>query len=374
MRQHHVRISPALLQSRLCSELKSLVPWTAVGCSLSVDALLRLLWLMACLRSSFHAVMDRVGFECSENTARLGVRRQLPNLAELATRLSARLVEMFGPQPADGFHIAIDTHFSPYYGDGSTIGVVRGQLKASTRKFFVYATACVVERGRRYTLAVTAVESGRPIDALEPLLRQMAADGVKIRSILMDKGFFAAAVFARLNRARIPYVVAVPHNRAALKRFFRDRAGKSADYRMGSRSGAKEKVAVTLRLRRVQYRRDGKQRTEVYAVNRMGRMSDDGLREHYRRRFGIETSYRQMREMKTPTTSRDRVWRMLLIGLALMFRQLWALLDGARVEAKPEQQVKRVTQRKIAWLIAQELIATQNATTAAAGDNVKANG
>ena len=128
-------------------------------------------------------------------------------------------------------------------------------------------------------------------------------------------------------------VVAVPHNRVARKRFFRGRTESTADYRLRSRSPGK--TEVTIRLRRVRYRRGGKRRTEVSAVRRMGRMTDDRLRAHSRRRFAIESSYRQLREVKAPTTSRDRVWRLLLVGLALVFRQVWAGRDADRDAGVP---------------------------------------
>jgi len=43
----------------------------------------------------------------------------------------------------------------------------------------------------------------------------------------------------------------------------------------------------------------------------------------YRQRFGIETSYRQQNEAKAFTTKKDVVYRLLLVGLALLLRQLW---------------------------------------------------
>ena len=45
--------------------------------------------------------------------------------------------------------------------------------------------------------------------------------------------------------------------------------------------------------------------------------------ETYRKRFGIETTYRQMNEVRIHTTSRDPVRRMLNVGLALILRNVW---------------------------------------------------
>lgn len=43
----------------------------------------------------------------------------------------------------------------------------------------------------------------------------------------------------------------------------------------------------------------------------------------YRRRFAIESSYRQMNQGRARTSSRDRGLRVLYVGLALVLRNLW---------------------------------------------------
>ena len=52
----------------------------------------------------------------------------------------------------------------------------------------------------------------------------------------------------------------------------------------------------------------------------------DWLKETYRKRFGIETSYRQLNQGRGWTTSRCPKRRLLLVGLALVLRNVWALL------------------------------------------------
>jgi putative transposase len=43
----------------------------------------------------------------------------------------------------------------------------------------------------------------------------------------------------------------------------------------------------------------------------------------YRRRFGIETSYRQLHEARIKTTTRDPQLRLLFVGIALLLRNVW---------------------------------------------------
>ena len=48
--------------------------------------------------------------------------------------------------------------------------------------------------------------------------------------------------------------------------------------------------------------------------------------ELYRQRFGIETSYRQMNQVRARTTSRSPVLRLLLVGLAFILVNLYVSL------------------------------------------------
>jgi IS4 transposase len=69
----------------------------------------------------------------------------------------------------------------------------------------------------------------------------------------------------------------------------------------------------------------GKRRRKrlLYAVSKVRRTPEE-IRELYRKRFGIETSYRRMYEAKIKTCSRDPRLRLLFVGIALALRNVWA--------------------------------------------------
>src|SRR5438105_4828996 len=85
MRTAHFRCSPADIQRRATFELRTLLPWQDAGPKLPVDTRLRLLWLMATLRASLHAIVQRFAFPFCDNTARSGLASQLPDPARLAS-------------------------------------------------------------------------------------------------------------------------------------------------------------------------------------------------------------------------------------------------------------------------------------------------
>jgi hypothetical protein len=51
--------------------------------------------------------------------------------------------------------------------------------------------------------------------------------------------------------------------------------------------------------------------------------------ETYRLRFGIETTYRQLREARIRTGPRDPLLRLLYVGVGLVLRNVWVWLHWA---------------------------------------------
>lgn len=50
--------------------------------------------------------------------------------------------------------------------------------------------------------------------------------------------------------------------------------------------------------------------------------------EKYRKRYGIETSYRQMNQGRIRTCTRNPILRLLLVGIALVLRNVWVWLHN----------------------------------------------
>jgi len=110
------------------------------------------------------------------------------------------------------WEVAIDWHLDPYYGQPyrSRNEIYYGKAKQGTTKFHAYASACIVEYGRRYTLALTWV---RRLESVTTVLRRLLARireiGLKIRRLLLDRGFFSVAVMALLQEERLPFLMPV---------------------------------------------------------------------------------------------------------------------------------------------------------------------
>jgi hypothetical protein len=193
----------------------------------------------------------------------------------------------------------------------------------------------VVVAGWRYTLALTWVkEKEKPAAVLERLWEQVTVSRIACKMVLLDRYVFTVPVLTWLQASHLPFIIPVvmrgrkpkPGTKAKGMRSRRaDKAGAS-DY---THHAGKESVTFRLVINYKTYRH---RRTKTRAAKKLFFatwkvwLSPTAVRETYRRRFGIETSYRQLNQSRPRTSSRDPLYRFLLVGLALFLRNLWQWL------------------------------------------------
>ena len=232
------------------------------------------------------------------------------------------------------WNVAIDWHLQPYYGQPfqSRNELYYGQPKLGTSKFHAYATACIVEYGRRYTLVLTWV---RRHESMTRVMRRMLARireiGLKIRRLLLDRAFFNGAVVALLQEEKLPFVMPVVIRGRAPKKGkpltglrWIKRQGAGWYSHMMKHEKQLLKISVCVGYRRHRNRKDGKKRHQklLFAAWRV-HGSPTEIRELYRLRFGIETSFRQMRQARIYTCTRNPRLRLFFLAVALILRNLW---------------------------------------------------
>ena len=98
-------------------------------------------------------------------------------------------------------------------------------------------------------------------------------------------------------------------------------------YTVKAADGTVARVSLGIHCRNYngQWGRHGRQ-SLVYAFWGIKPSSTRWLRETYRKRFAIETSYRQMHQGRARTCTRNPVMRLLLVGVALVLRNVWVWL------------------------------------------------
>jgi hypothetical protein len=293
---------------------------------LPASALAGCLLLAAALGVAVSAVARRTA-NIGREVVRKAIAASLPtNTRTLEARLAAGLRHALPRRLRDkALPIAIDIHRRPYYGDRHhTPGITGGKAQAGTAWFWSYATAVSLLPRHRHTLAVTTVEPSDTLtDIVERLLAQVMWSGVGVRYVLLDRAFYAAGVVAALARRNLRFIIPLVRRGKEAKKFFRRGTRGWFEHTFRSRN---HEVVVTVRVAVVPGP-DGN-RPLVFACSE-GFGSAASVALLYGRRFGIESSYRQLGECLAQTTSRDVVYRLLLVGVSLLIRTRW--VESGRV-------------------------------------------
>ncbi|HET8647042.1 MAG TPA: transposase [Vicinamibacteria bacterium] len=339
MRQPHCTITPSVVRSVAGQALQRALPWRAYGRLVTVARLLGLLLLAAALRRSLSAVARRFRFGFSHETARKAVAANLPaDLNRLTGGLVDALHAFAGPRWRQRrWDVAMDLHYCPFYGDKHAPGVVGGQKKSGSQRFYAYATAVLLYRGRRYTVGLLPVTGkAKPHQVVEALLGQIAARGLRLRGVVLDSGFDSGETLLLLQAKDLAY--AVPLRRKGAGHNRRNAAFALPAGTVTTVDWVTEKSRRPVRTEAVVVLREGEDRPRVYAFGGWGAGTAASRAQQaarkYRARFGIETSYRQLNEGKARTTKKDAAYRLLLVGLALLLRQAWVWLAAQVARAR----------------------------------------
>lgn len=332
------------------------VGWMATGGVLEPLLLVQLLVRAGAERRSFDAIARLAENLPSAETLRQALAQLLPaTTAALEPAISAalhrKLPKALARRPRT---MAIDLHTKPYYGDKLTPGTYRGQAKASTKTFFAYATLLVVRKGQTFTVGLVPVVKGEELTTvIDRLLRQAAAKGLQPRRLLLDRGFYAAKVMVHLQQQQIPFVMPMIRRGKSGKTkkdctgtaqfFVKRRRGWTtytweARMRQQGRKGTRTKVTTEVCMTP----QPGTSTPLVFACWGSKQLSPQDVAMLYRRRFRIETSYRQMHEGLALTCSKNPVYRLLLVLIAFVLRNLWLWLHGTLLAGRDAQGKRRL--------------------------------
>jgi hypothetical protein len=335
MRQGHPTTASTVVSAALCHWVVCQLALADYKQSVPALMLARLLLLACATRRSLSFVTQRCEEAPSDETVRKALLASLPGQDLLLARLVESLHYPLPRRVRRHRHpAAVDYHCRPFYGEPDTPGIRGGKHEAGTNFFWTFATLALLTPGQRYTLALVAVPKGQPpAETVALLLAQAQRSGVRLRYLLLDKGFYDAETIALLQGQRVRFVVPLvrrgdQEKQSGTTRFFRRDCGTgwychgwtAEPRRLDERSG---------RMRRLQ---KVEVRVSVCVINRGERSNwvfatwgidwqPGMLKRRYRARFGIETSYRQLGQVLGCTTSKDARVRLLLVGVALLLRQ-----------------------------------------------------
>ena len=353
------------------TKLLCMLPLTAHGALYKVTDILNVVIFAAAFRTSINqASLSLQGAPCASNVLRR-LTVQLQDLDQqqkiineiLTSKLPKRIYKKKQK-------IAIDLVEIPYHGTVEQKyeeEVRRSKAKSGTTHFFVYATANILLKGNRYTIAMIRVSSSDcMLDVIKKLMMLIKEKGIRIKLLLLDRGFYSVKVIRYLKNKRQAFIM------PAIKR------GKKTDADGGptctNKLAALKKsgwhrytltsatdgpvnfdVAVVCKNIKDSSRKESVRNTLIYVTFLVKHRPLDWVRETYRQRFGIESSYRQLHQARVKTSTQNPALRLLFYAIALILRNVWVWLHtqiiatprrGGKI-ANPEQMC---FQRMLLWL------------------------
>ena len=288
-------------------------------------------------QGTIHSVCQSMEDAPSDATVRGYLNEQLTveKMGEVEKQMNAALASQI-PLPVfkRARDTAIDYHEQAYYGKAPQAqGMwIRAESKDGTTHFYRVASAYVIWHALRVTLAIRFVlpeEDG--VSILSDVLKSLKALKYKVKTLLLDRGFAGVRMMRFLSKTRLRVVVACT---------IRGKSGGTRALCVGSGSYTTRytfhspdygdytaKLAVCKVFTTARRTRRHKRHADwmIFIMIRCG-YSPKQVRQMYRRRFGIESSYRCARSTRGWTTSPNPVIRFLLIALSFFLLNLWVKL------------------------------------------------
>jgi hypothetical protein len=312
------------------------LPLEAAGYTCTTDDLLNVLLGVAANQGTIESVCKDLVGTPDAATIRGYINEELcvEDLPDLARRLNAALAGEIPPRIwRQACDVAMDFHDRPYYGKTpQATGLwVRGRARDGTTRFYRVATAYVMMKNLRVTLAIRfVVAEDETVTIVRDLQKALEKLKIRVGRLFLDKGFAGIALMQELERQGQPTEIACT---------IRGKTGGTRALCQGNKSyrttytfhGADQAAFTTeLAVCRVF--------TTAKRTKRMKRHADWMIftlrvihldwsprqaRRQYRRRFGIESSYRCAGQVRGWTTSNNPAYRFVLIALSFFLLNVW---------------------------------------------------
>ena len=247
--------------------------------------------------------------------------------------------------------LAIDFNLIPYYGKLTSEDrpyIIRSQAKNGTCSFYAYATLYLIKNGKRVTLGIRGV---RWVDTKAAIITYLLAElsdlNIKIKKLYLDREFFSVAVISWLMALDVPFVMpAIKRGKTGgINQFLKGKKSYKTKYTMSSKKGK----SVTFELWivcRYQKGKRGKKGVEylVYVVYKV-KTSLAHIRQSYRQRFGIESSYRLKNNCRIRTTTKNPIIRLLFVGISFLILNIWVNFLWQRI-SQPRRGGRLIYRKK----------------------------
>ncbi|MFC4987537.1 ISH3 family transposase [Saliphagus infecundisoli] len=245
------------------------------------------------------------------------------------TLLQRDALETLPDRPVE---VGDDLHLDPYYGDEDEMEALYfSQAKRGTTAFHAYVTLYARVRNKRYTLAVRQLVAGETTsEVLAEFLAILDGLDLRVKAVYLDRGFYNSGCLELLYAHNYAFIIPVVKWGETIKDELSSGWSRVIEHELAGR--VTFPVFIDCVYQRGRYDEHGVAR-HGYAADAPFIDTPREAREHYSKRFGIESSYRLAKQSLALTSSRDAGLRLLLFVVSLLLQNVWRYLHWKYVAA-----------------------------------------
>ena len=225
--------------------------------------------------------------------------------------------------------LAIDLNLIPYYGkpkDSEKPYIYRSKAKDGTCSFYAYATLYTIKKGKRVTLAIRGVRwQDTKVCIITCLLAELSSLKIQVKRLYLDREFFTVSVIRWLKALDIPFTMPAIRRgkQGGIKQFLKGRKSYKTTHTMYRSKDDFVTFDIWIICKYKKGKR-GQSGIEYYVyVTYKVNTNLNHIHQCYRKRFGIETSYRLKNLCRIRTTTKKPNLRLLFVGISFLLVNIW---------------------------------------------------
>ena len=322
------------------SRLEQFLPLQAAGYACTTEQLLDVLLAVSANKETIEQVCADLKIKVGAETIRgyFNLQLKVENLLDLQESVNLALQTSLNPDlKRQKLEVAIDFHDQGYYGkleqsEGLWVGA---EAKNGTTKVYRVATVYAIKNGHRLTLAIKFVVPGETAkEVVEYLLRQLKGLEIEARVLYLDRGFGSIEIARYVQEIGQTAIIACPirGKKGGLKALCVGRKSYRTKHVFKSAKHGTLIVEMAMFKTFTNCTKKGKKVRKAkwlayILVNVEANLSAKKVKENYRKRFGIEASYRCAKKVRGWTTSSNAAYRFVLIGMSFLLTNIWQELQ-----------------------------------------------
>ena len=229
--------------------------------------------------------------------------------------------------------LAIDTHYEPFYGNYKDIWIHGYKPKRckGCNGSYCYITISIVIGKEKFTLMALPVHLGQDKADLVKELILIAKKHLKIKLVLLDRGFDSGCVIRELKQIEIKYIIFAKRN-DKIKRFLEETPAFSHNYfydyiKWTGNKSIQREPAKYLIIRDYVDLRTFKIYDWVFIIN-LSNTKAISYVHLYMKRWCIENTYKQFNGFVIKTISVDFVVRYFFFLFRVLLYNLWKFYNA----------------------------------------------